>query len=132
MILFRLLKQQEDGSFKVVGYEMATVSGVREIDWYSCRKVDGLYHKSYIPHSRKDLYTGIEVDGVKLFERDVVETNHGTHLIKYWSDRDYPAFDLMPLIDIESNGIQTCICAADESIKIIGIEGVNNGKTCSK
>lgn len=148
-ILFRLLRNLDDGSYEVVGYEkheggaiyhskdMEQWGDIMQLTYIETLKEHALCptdtytkacHLNYIPHDRKDIYTGIEVDGVKLFEKDKVEVVYGdttTHTIQYCGEADYPAFDLSPYLEnCESNGIMHCMCHYDVRIKIIGIEGV--------
>lgn len=77
-MLLRLIK---DG--KVVGFEWHTDGGKNYPDiniyhspdqgfWNDIKPVDP-ERDHYIPHDRKDLYTGIDIDGEKVFENDYLE-----------------------------------------------------------
>jgi hypothetical protein len=131
MILFRLMK---DG--KVVGYEKhiyreADEDSDADMTIWHAKPNKHYWHilaGNYIPHDRKDRYTGIDVDGEKLFERDILydEMAKGRWVIEWdasgdnigrWIRRSYPKKELRLRSDFLSNN------------KIIGIEGAANEKS---
>jgi hypothetical protein len=151
-ILYRLLKRLTDGSYKVVGYEWHQdgriyhskdiknwnhifkykVTITRNLKAGTIATVD---HNNYIPHDRKDQFTGItlyDTERTKLFERDEIELSYSDdcevtkHTIKYCAEDDYPAFDLEPHLDVECNGLSHAFL--EGKIKITGIEGIINEK----
>ena len=70
-------------------------------------------------------FTGLEdVDGQAIYEGDIVECSDSygnePHVaeVKYRTDMDYPAFDLVPYPDVESNAISYYL--ADGKIEVIG------------
>lgn len=69
----------------------------------------------------KDNYMG---SGHDLYENDMVIIRHGgewsVHRITYQSGNDYPAFDLMPQIPAEMNGISHALCELGYVVKRIG------------
>lgn len=95
-ILFRLMRKKEDGSFEVCGYEKHEYHGnticichVENLDntvLFSSR-INHSGAVKYIKHDRKDLYIGVEVDGVKVFERDEIKIPINSF---HWDD-DAPA-----------------------------------------
>lgn len=80
-ILYRLLQQLPDGSFKVVGYEEHRLKifegGEKRMRIWHREKInnhgdmgnDLLSSEAFI-YSRKDMYTGVTVGGEKVFEND--------------------------------------------------------------
>ena len=70
-------------------------------------------------------FTGLyDADGREIYEDDIVRVVHygeeSIHVIKYCDDMDYPAFDLLPYFDCESNGLSFCKCAQETTIAVIG------------
>ena len=82
-------------------------------------------------------FTGLhDKHGKEIFEGDRVRVGHfeegdeetrtavkfegSTHEIRYFADLDYPAFDLHPHIDCDSNGLSYAIASGEEEIEIIG------------
>lgn len=67
-------------------------------------------------------FTGLhDTDGKEIWEGDIVkDADEGTlHVIKYYAEEwDYPAFDLDPYIDVDSNGISYCL--QDMGLEVIG------------
>jgi hypothetical protein len=101
-ILYRLLQQLPDGSFKVVGYEKHEGGRIYHLPIFYLNRINyktpdrrkfkvddkelGLAwndvyfikdrhypHYSRTPHDRKDMYTGVTVGGEKVFQRDIIE-----------------------------------------------------------
>lgn len=137
-----LLRLVRDG--KVVGYEKheggKILHSVNCKEWYDILTVQscGIVYKPlyvsplisyifYIQHDRIDLYTGVDIDGVKVFYKDqiswledgvtksgVVTCLHGGASVKY-SDCSDIYRELWSLSD-EADG--------DAKAKFIGIEGV--------
>lgn len=73
-------------------------------------------------------YIGIDLGGKMIFEDDILHTGIDWDLhnwqVKYCSDCDYPAFDLVgvngEIFDAETNGISVIISAPGFDAKIIG------------
>lgn len=81
IILFRLMKLQEDGSYVVVGYMKMENGRVchktipmemsGDVGYAGFRDIRiGSYSQNYIQHDRLDQYTGVDIRGDKVFERD--------------------------------------------------------------
>jgi len=88
---------------------------------------DGTYE--LFEHHEVELIQSIgckDKNGVEIFAGDIVAVADGyadgrsIHAIKWMGKWDYPAFDLSPRLDCESNGIAYAICEADWSIEVIG------------
>ena len=79
-ILMRLMRKLPDGSFEVVGYEKheggriyhAGFNSKKELLCYEDILPDCDGDMGWVKHDRKDRYTGVDIDGVKVFERDEV------------------------------------------------------------
>lgn len=70
-------------------------------------------------------FTGLkDCEGREIYEDDIVRVVHygeeSIHVIKYCDDMDYPAFDLWPHFDCESNGLSFCECERETTITVIG------------
>jgi hypothetical protein len=62
----------------------------------------------------------------KIFEGDIIkisndyDTSESKHEVKYFADDNYPAFDIHPGIDVDSNCLSHLTMSDDEGIEIIG------------
>lgn len=69
-------------------------------------------------------YIGVKANGKKVYEDDIVkvsfEGEETIHTVEYRSDIDYPAYDLVPSLDVDSNGISYALCEIGYDIEVIG------------
>jgi hypothetical protein len=148
-LLFRLLKQQEDGSYTVVGYEEHEAGLIYHTVDFSRREcivcenafdddlnVTGKIPNNYfIHHDRKDQYTGVTLNdgkrnyisdnGTKLFENDKIQyrfkyRNGDIVGIVRWDTRICSWY-------IENRQLSSRLSDDDYAdFKITGVQGVNN------
>jgi hypothetical protein len=88
-LLLRLREKNPDGSYRVVGYEKHEGGKIYQSN-LSMQFAEIIFKKPnpslgdrrwvcdfYIPHDRYDIYTGITVNGEKVFERDQFKYAYG-------------------------------------------------------
>ncbi len=100
-------------------YGMAWIIGPI-VDWNE----DYIYLKYWIPVDPKTVgqYTGIKIGGQKLFEHDVIRYRETSlddwryGVVVWCGDRDYPAFDVEPWIDCDSNGLSYIVAECEAEI----------------
>jgi hypothetical protein len=88
----------------------------------------------YIPHDREDRYTGIDVDGEKLFERDEVEAHYEVNAELNAAQTGVVRFKNGRFVVCAKNSDETEYIFCDiyiliDSTRIIGIEGAANDKS---
>jgi hypothetical protein len=124
-ILFRLIK---DG--KVVGYESHSdgqiYHGKNDEDFFDIFLMQSTFKsKTWIPHDRKDLWTGLkDKNGRKIFENDkyrcfdsfIPEWGDDTGVVSWWTETCS--------LGLKSSGGGFLIWDAVQDIEVIGIEGV--------
>jgi hypothetical protein len=130
-IIMRLMRELPDGSLEIAGYEKHEnhiVRGYRikhqAIDRHGW--TDIIEHpQNYVQHDRKDLYTGADIDGEKVFHRDLLEDEKaGTFIIEWDSSANrIGGFVRMAY----PKGRMFLSCDDFSKNKIIGIENVKGG-----
>jgi hypothetical protein len=132
MILHRLVKDN-----KVVGYQKLEGGRIlhncllyamekESANWYDILTIDKkystekmsseIYHPYYISHDRVDRWTGVEIKGEKVFERDQVKGETLEGVVRFEDGSFVVHFEHA-----------SCYLSSSNKLKIIGIQGVKEG-----
>ena len=106
------------GFWKSEGIDNYRVEAFREADG-----IGGYNHDDFNDSVTAILmqYTGLKIGGKDLYEKDKVRFRESSSddwnigQVEYCGDRDYPAFDVTPSIDCDSNGLSyiMAVCEAE-------------------
>jgi hypothetical protein len=115
--------------------ELSLLPTAFEIDWDNDQMVENYpFNTHFIPHDRIDRYTGIDIDGDKVFERDEVEAEKTWHCEGGGSDIHTQKWKAVIKYFPSRGEYRLCMKGASstrnlyemEIIKITGIQGVKD------
>lgn len=101
-------------------------SGTRPMEYVTLKKLANgdTFDINYDDYIWMDYIELRDSDQTVLYEDDIVEVsfegNSSKHVIEYQSELTYPAFDLEPPLDVDSNGISHALCEIGYRLKRIG------------
>ena len=76
-------------------------------------------------------FTGLkDHKGREIYEGDIVKVvddgEESFHVVEYMSNEDYPAFDLVPGLNVDSNGLAYCEHYTDYDVKMYVIGNIHD------
>lgn len=96
---------------------------------------NGIY--SWVDSSTVGQYTGLkDGEGREIYEGDIVKVvddgEESFHVVEYMSNEDYPAFDLVPGLNVDSNGLAYCEHYTDYDVKMYVIGNIHDNPELSR
>lgn len=90
---------------------------------------NGIY--SWVDSSTVGQFTGLkDHKGREIFEGDIVKVvddgEESFHVVEYMGNDDYPAFDLVPGLNVDSNGLAYCEHFTDYDVKMYVIGNIHD------
>lgn len=85
----------------------------------------------YVDPATVDQFTGLkDHKGREIYEGDIVKViddgEESFHVVKYIVDEDYPAFDIVPGLNVDSNGLAYCEHYAGYDVKMYVIGNIHD------